>query len=119
REPEEHGDRARDGGGNDSAVSRTAFERLRARDTEGFRPAPGERRRIEDVVAEHLFGGDAVAVGLGEVRGEFGRHLVGDGVRDAETTPLAAALIDEPAHASASMYVGRNSASTASLVATH
>ena len=116
------------------ATSSGARDRVRARATAGCAsarrrrrrdhaplggPGRGERRRVEGAGAEHLLRRGPVRLRLREVDLEVGRHLVGDRIGNAETLPLAAALLDERVHAATSASTGPSTASSASRAARH
>src|SRR5262249_56656384 len=83
------------------------------------RPGSGERTRVEGTAPEELLGGDPVGLGVSEIGGEVCRHLVGEGIGNAEASPLPAALLDEIAHEATSILTGASTASTASRAARH
>jgi hypothetical protein len=51
-----------------------------------------------DALTEHLGGGDAVGLCLGEIGLELRGHLLGEQIRHAEPLPLPPALLDERRH---------------------
>ena len=79
----------------------------------------GKGRRVEDLDADDVLRRGAFRLRLGEVDLEVGRHLVRHRIRNAETLPLAAALLDERVHAATSASTGPSTASSASRAARH
>ena len=102
-----------------SAGNRSSSRSLSLATSPFGRPGGRECARVGCAVTEHFFRRDSVRLGLLEIGLELGRHLVCDRIRDAESFPFTAALVDELGHVAASAWTRPSTASTASRVARH